>query len=771
METVAFYSYKGGVGRSLLLVNTARFLALTGRKVVALDLDFEAPGLHYKLGVEGRVETGAVRLLQRSLDGDLPTLDDVRDAAIEVSMPATHGGWLRLVAAGPAPKGEYWVDLGRLHELLLANQDAGLLEAVLDLQARIEEAWDPDVLLVDARTGVTGLGGIATMALCDRVVLMTTRSRESLDGILAVAESLRATPTLRGGERRLEFVVSRVQGTEPVDEIELRELLGDYFELPHDSYDGGAERLAGDRFRPLLDGSRTKLPRIPNPEGSLLARTLVWASGLFSIPVEVADRERKRLMSVQRAWVDLTERTEGSGERIRPRPYWSPGMLATNVSFHSREGITRAADIVAKLPSGEIAMVIEYVDGETSAEVARWWYEHAETRVIVLLDHVGHSNEAWTRQQIYPGKGSGRALDSKSEFRWDLPSPEEFKLLPDPTDLSVKVLLEVARRSSFYDERLVAEWVRNAVPRDIGFAESIPGRAREILDGLAAIEDIQRAKEILSRCVMTASYRRAWVHVGDDYLDGVAQEGLCAPLCWRAPPLAMIHPLPVHWPAPAPASHALRRLARFMGLDYAPDTFRSDVSKLVGDDVHVAFQSQELDLKWYVPPQMLGSPSVDSPGSEQAPNFVGYHAHLGSYTPATARIVLAGPTIEAVAESLHRASRHVGSVTLLHLSVLGMLHNGVDLDGQRWEGFSIDPMPPATVALAQLFVHRFLLELDDEHLLDAFEALTDAQPPEYGAWRAMTHLSLEDARAWMMSLRRGTGAPAPIDLEGLLRSR
>ena len=43
METVAFYSYKGGVGRTLLVANTAQFLALSGRRVVVLDLDFEAP--------------------------------------------------------------------------------------------------------------------------------------------------------------------------------------------------------------------------------------------------------------------------------------------------------------------------------------------------------------------------------------------------------------------------------------------------------------------------------------------------------------------------------------------------------------------------------------------------------------------------------------------------------------------------------------------------------------------------------------------------------
>lgn len=387
METVAFYSYKGGVGRSLLLVNTARFLALTGRRVVALDLDFEAPGLHYKLGVEKKVETGAVRLLQRSLDGDLPTIDEIREATVEVPMPATHGGWLRLLAAGPAPTAEYWADLRRLHEPLAASQDAGLLEVVLDLQARIEEAWSPDVLLVDARTGVTGLGGIATMALCDRVVLMTTRAKESLDGIRAVAESLRATPTLRGGARRLEFVVSRVQGTEAVDEGELHELLGDYFELPHDSYDGGAERLLGDgSLPPIPDDSPSSRHMVGtvNPSRSLLAQILSWLSGLFPAQAKLADRARNHLLSIKSTWNELTIRQRSVGPWTTGRPHWSSNMLAINVEFSGSDGSTRMADIVARLDSGEIAIIIEYVDDQPWPDVARWWSEHASARIIVL---------------------------------------------------------------------------------------------------------------------------------------------------------------------------------------------------------------------------------------------------------------------------------------------------------------------------------------------------------------------------------------------------
>src|ERR1039458_3198532 len=45
---ITFYSFKGGVGRSMALINTAGILAeQRGFRVLVLDLDLEAPGLSY----------------------------------------------------------------------------------------------------------------------------------------------------------------------------------------------------------------------------------------------------------------------------------------------------------------------------------------------------------------------------------------------------------------------------------------------------------------------------------------------------------------------------------------------------------------------------------------------------------------------------------------------------------------------------------------------------------------------------------------------------
>ncbi len=43
---VTFYSYKGGTGRTMALANVAWILAANGYRVLAVDWDLEAPGLH-----------------------------------------------------------------------------------------------------------------------------------------------------------------------------------------------------------------------------------------------------------------------------------------------------------------------------------------------------------------------------------------------------------------------------------------------------------------------------------------------------------------------------------------------------------------------------------------------------------------------------------------------------------------------------------------------------------------------------------------------------
>ena len=64
-----FYSYKGGVGRSMALANVAQWLSTEGVDVVMIDWDLEAPGLeHFFAGDDelevARSQVGVIDMLE-----------------------------------------------------------------------------------------------------------------------------------------------------------------------------------------------------------------------------------------------------------------------------------------------------------------------------------------------------------------------------------------------------------------------------------------------------------------------------------------------------------------------------------------------------------------------------------------------------------------------------------------------------------------------------------------------------------------------------------
>ncbi|NOY25308.1 MAG: ParA family protein, partial [Oligoflexia bacterium] len=215
VETLAFYSYKGGVGRSLLLANAARFLAMLGKGVVVIDLDLEAPGMHYKLGQapgadgQPRVPGGAVPYLLAASQGQRPGLEG---HLVDVPVPPEAGGWLKLMPAGPAPRREYWTSLEQLGERQRLDEPGGEgLMALLDLHARIQDELKPDYILIDSRTGITEMGGLATTVLADTVVCLFVANQESIDGTLTVVEALTSAKRLQGQEPvRVVPVMARV---------------------------------------------------------------------------------------------------------------------------------------------------------------------------------------------------------------------------------------------------------------------------------------------------------------------------------------------------------------------------------------------------------------------------------------------------------------------------------------------------------------------------------------------------------------------------------
>jgi tetratricopeptide (TPR) repeat protein len=212
VRVVSFYSYKGGTGRTLLLANVAVLGARLGLRIVAVDLDIEAPGLSYKLlgsAPEGDGLTGWLRDLSR------PAADHGvawRLIPVDIDAPFADGGWLRLLPAGAPPSIGYLQLLRELHEDH-ALDEGPAVDALITLRDTIEKELQPDLLLIDARTGVTPTNSVINRVLSDDIVALTLATPEQLEGTRAVLRSL--APLTRPDSAEplgLHVVLARVSG-------------------------------------------------------------------------------------------------------------------------------------------------------------------------------------------------------------------------------------------------------------------------------------------------------------------------------------------------------------------------------------------------------------------------------------------------------------------------------------------------------------------------------------------------------------------------------
>jgi hypothetical protein len=87
---VGFHSFKGGVGRTTTLAMMAVLAAADGHKVVVVDLDVEAPGLHHVFSME-RSRTGALDMLvEAQATGTIA--DVVAEARENAMLHVVHAG-------------------------------------------------------------------------------------------------------------------------------------------------------------------------------------------------------------------------------------------------------------------------------------------------------------------------------------------------------------------------------------------------------------------------------------------------------------------------------------------------------------------------------------------------------------------------------------------------------------------------------------------------------------------------------------------------------
>lgn len=187
---ITFYSFKGGVGRTTLLASTAWQLAQEGRRVVAIDLDVEAPGLGSLLGAGS--SRGVLDFLIDHMATGQGSLDDMLSPAIAI--PAEAASLLDIVTAGTVDH-SYFEKLARLDFVGSGLSDSALespvrkgLRALLEAIANRNPA--PDYILLDSRAGLHDVAGLSLNDLSHVNVLVGRDSDQAYQGLDLTVESI-----------------------------------------------------------------------------------------------------------------------------------------------------------------------------------------------------------------------------------------------------------------------------------------------------------------------------------------------------------------------------------------------------------------------------------------------------------------------------------------------------------------------------------------------------------------------------------------------------
>ena len=204
-NVVTFYSYKGGVGRTTSLALTATYLARKGMNVFVMDFDFEAPGLinFFKSSQADSYKSGLVEYLNDRL---FTSTNNIEDYVYSIEKTYSGNGVLNLMHAGNVISGND-EDLQSYLEGLAKVDFQGfrLISIFEELLEEVKSKFNPDVILIDSRTGFNNVFG-ALIKNSSHVVVVAGDDIQNQPGISYVSGLLKETNV------RSSFVLSILSG-------------------------------------------------------------------------------------------------------------------------------------------------------------------------------------------------------------------------------------------------------------------------------------------------------------------------------------------------------------------------------------------------------------------------------------------------------------------------------------------------------------------------------------------------------------------------------
>jgi tetratricopeptide (TPR) repeat protein/MinD-like ATPase involved in chromosome partitioning or flagellar assembly len=241
---ITFYSYKGGSGRSMAVANVAWILASNGNRVLTVDWDLEAPGLHRYFapflsdkdltGSEGLIDlliefrdATATGYAGGNDDNWHESYADISAYVVSLDWDFPRGGTLDLLPAG-RQGASYSARVNSFDwEEFYERRGGGVfLESVKEKMRA-----DYDYVVIDSRTGVSDTSGICTVQMPDAVVVCYTLNNQSVKGSAAVAHSIYEQRLRKSRDVAIFPVPMRVEPFEKTKLDRRREYAKEMFKL------------------------------------------------------------------------------------------------------------------------------------------------------------------------------------------------------------------------------------------------------------------------------------------------------------------------------------------------------------------------------------------------------------------------------------------------------------------------------------------------------------------------------------------------------------
>ena len=216
-KIVTFYSFKGGVGRTMALANVAFLAANNGMRVLVMDWDLEAPGLaYYFRGLldpqQGRSLKDAPGLLNVLWEWTISATHQKPDELGKTLSRFRKGEPFKECAHNLMPQ-ELLPDGAALDYISAGSRILNMPTALPYEEALANFSWpefferhaggailnglrewckkEYDLILIDSRTGLADVAGICTMQLPDEVILCFILNRQNIDGVARVSQAIR----------------------------------------------------------------------------------------------------------------------------------------------------------------------------------------------------------------------------------------------------------------------------------------------------------------------------------------------------------------------------------------------------------------------------------------------------------------------------------------------------------------------------------------------------------------------------------------------------